>query len=134
MAYLHLEKTLPTRVARFVTLTATPGSSNVVLHPYHKQPVCFRLKGFNQWCGYVADANDRRNFLVDEMVGSFVGPMPARDFLRKFMKFNKNMKLPGNPLDFSEITGDMTESSMYPIIVSLTVFVLHIVNTTNAFT
>ncbi|KAK7692061.1 hypothetical protein QCA50_005466 [Cerrena zonata] len=116
MAHLRPEKALPTRVPRFITLVPTPGSSNVVLHSYDKQPVCFKLKGFNQWCGYVADANDRRNFLVDEMVGSFVGPMPAREFLRKFMKFNKNTPRPETALDFSEITGDMTESSMYPII------------------
>lgn len=63
------------------------------------------------------DGDERRNFFVDEMVGSFVGPMPAREFLRKFMKYNKNTPAPKGEFDFSGIHGDMAENDMYPVIV-----------------
>ncbi|KAK7692027.1 hypothetical protein QCA50_005432 [Cerrena zonata] len=49
------------------------------------------------------------------MTGSFVGAMPAEDFLRKFMRYTRTMPAPPTEYDFSNMSGKDGELKMYPL-------------------
>lgn len=78
----------------------------------------FRFGNYNPWANEYIEILKRKNFLIDEMTGSFVGSMPVPEFLRRFMGYRVTMNdLPEN-YDFSEISGAGGEVQMYQTIVS----------------
>ena len=45
----------------------------------------FRFGNYNPWANEYIEILKRKNFLIDEMTGSFVGSMPVPEFLRRFI-------------------------------------------------
>lgn len=77
----------------------------------------FRFGNFNPWANEYIEILKRKNFLIDEMTGSFVGSMPVPEFLRRFVGYRVTMDDLPEDYDFSEISGTGGEVQMYQTIV-----------------
>lgn len=74
-------------------------------------PLKLVYNGFRRWAHQLIDLRESRDILTKEMTGNFIGPMPATDFVRHFMKSNTFEAAP--KVDFTKVPYDGIERGMY---------------------
>ena len=74
---------------------------------------------FSQWTMTVAD---HRQGLGEDMSGHYVGPMPPREFLDRFMTLPKEQPIPSfSRLGFGRMKKGLKENALYEPLVSATI-------------